>query len=113
MKDSKLSVLTLAGNGGMGTAGTESLLMAAANSRTLHKLNLSACGIKSPLSKTFFDSLKTIASQNIEEGCLRELNVSYNLLSIEDKEQLAEEWGESCTGESSVCLENSLCVLTK
>ena len=87
--------------------------MAATNSRTLHKLNLSACGIKSPLGKTFFDSLKTIASQNIEEGCLRELNISHNLLSIEDKEQLAEEWSESCTGETSVCLENSLCVLTK
>jgi len=113
LSSSKLTSLILAGNGGINTVGTNSLLVAAKDSRTLQKLNLSACGLKSPLDTTFCDCFKTVASQNFEEGCLRELDISHNLLSVEDKERLAEEWNSSCAGESSVCLENTLFVFTK
>ena len=105
--------MTLAGNGGIATVGTESLLMAAKDSKTLHKLDLSACGVKSPLHAAFFDSFKTVASRKNAEGCLRELDLSHNLLSVEDKERLVEEWDSNCRGESLACVENTLCVFTK
>lgn len=61
---------------------------------------------------TFFDALKNVASQIIKEGFLKELDLSHNCLSVDDKARLAEEW-DSSTGKSSVCLENTLCVFTK
>lgn len=111
LKDSKLSVLILAGNTDIEAAITESLLLAAKDSKTLQRLNLSACGIKSPLDTTFFHSLRTVASNS--DGCLKEVNMSYNNLSVEDKQTLEEDWQSCSSGESSVCLENSLCVFTK
>ncbi|XP_068698694.1 tonsoku-like protein isoform X1 [Montipora foliosa] len=111
LKDSKLSILILAGNTDIEAAITESLLLAAKDSKTLQRLNLSACGIKSPLDTTFFDSLRTVASNS--DGCLKEVNMSYNNLSVEDKKTLEEDWQSCSSGESSVCLENSLCVFTK
>lgn len=112
LKDSKLSVLTLAGNTDIEASSTASLLLAAKDSKTLHRLNLSACGIKSPLDATFFYSLRTVASKN-SNGCLRELDLSHNSLNVEDKQGLEREWLLSCTGESFVSLENSFCLFTK
>ena len=112
LKDSNLSVLVLAGNTAIEASSTATLLLAAKDSKTLHTLNLSACGIKSPLDITFFHSLRTAASKT-SSSCLRELDLSHNSLNVEDKQGLEREWLSSCTGESFVSLENSFCLFTK
>ena len=112
-KSCKLSILILAGNESIGSAGVESLLTAAKDSQIVQKLNLSTCGVKSPLDETFFDALKTAVSQSDRESSLAELDLSHNQISVVDKERLAEEWDLRCTGESLTCLKNNLCMLTK
>ena len=112
LKDSNLSVLVLAGNTAIEASSTATLLLAAKDSKTLHTLNLSACGIKSPLDTTFFHSLRTAASKT-SSSYLRELDLSHNSLNVEDKQGLEREWLSSCTGESCVSLENSFCLFTK
>lgn len=109
----KLSSLTLAGNGSINAVGVASLLSAAKDSKTLQKLNLSACGVKSPLDVSFFDALKSAVSQNDRESSFTELDLSHNLISVVDKERLAEEWDVKFAGESLSCLKNNLCILTK
>lgn len=112
-ESSKLSSLTLAGNGNIGTDGAESLIVAAKDNKTLQKLNLSACGVKSPLDVTFFDALGHTVSQIDGESSFAELDLSHNLISFVDKERLAKEWDLKSSGESSSCLQNNLCILTK
>ncbi|KAL9976144.1 hypothetical protein ACROYT_G013400 [Oculina patagonica] len=109
----KLSSLTLAGNGSINAVGVASLLAAAKDSKTLQKLNLSACGVKSPLDVTFFDALKSAVSQNDGESSFTELDLSHNLISGVDKERLAEEWDVKFAGENLSCVKNNLCILTK
>lgn len=109
----KLSSLTLAGNGSINAVGVASLLSAAKDSKTLQKLNLSACGVKSPLDVSFFDALKSAVSQNDRESSFTELDLSHNLISVVDKERLAEEWDVKFAGESLSCLKNNLCILAK
>ena len=87
--------------------------MAAKDNRTLQKLNLSACGVQSPLDVTFFDALKSAVCQNDEDSSFTELDLSHNLLSAVDKERLVDEWELNSTGESLSCLKNNLCILTK
>jgi len=87
--------------------------MAAKDSKALQKLNLSACGITSPLDAAFFDALKTLVCQNDGERCLTELDLSHNQISVVDKERLAVEWELKATGESSSCLKDNLCIFTK
>ena len=108
---SKLSSLILTGNTDVGTIEAGSLLTAVKDSRTLRTLNLSACGVKSPLGVTFFDSFRTLASQNL--GCLNKLDLSHNLLTVTDREQLADKWNSSCSEDNFACLENTLCMFTK
>ena len=62
---------------------------------------------------TFLDYFKSVASQNLGEGCLSQLDLSHNLLSIVDKQRLADDWHSNCSGESSACLEHTLCLFTK
>ena len=95
----------------MGTIEAASLLTAVKDSRTLRTLNLSACGVKSPLGVTFFDSFRTLASHNL--GCLNKLDLSHNLLTVTDREQLADKWNSSCSEDNFACLENTLCMFTK
>lgn len=95
----------------MGTIEAASLLTVVKDSRTLRTLNLSACGVKSPLGATFFDSFRTLASQNL--GCLNKLDLSHNLLTVTDREQLADKWNSSCSEDNFACLENTLCMFTK
>ena len=107
----KLSRLSLAGNTRIGNVGAGSLLIAANSSKTLQKLNLLACGVTSPLDAAFFEALKTLAFQN--NGTLTELDLSHNLISVVDKERLAEEWELNSTGESLSHLKDNLCIFTK
>lgn len=111
----KLSTLILAGNEEVFTDrdGLQRLLVATKDSKTLRKLNLSTCGVQSPLEESFFDALKTSISQRDRESCLTELDLSYNLISSVDKERLSEEWHLGYSGESLTCLTNNLCLLTK
>lgn len=109
----KLSTLVLAGNEGIDSVGVKGLLVAAKDSKTLRKLNLSTCGVQSPLDDSFFDALKTAISQGDRECCLAELELSHNLISTVDKERLAEEWHIGYGGEGLTCLKNNLCLLTK
>lgn len=87
--------------------------MAAKDSKALQKLNLSACGVTSPLEATFFDVLKNLGCRNDGETSLTELDLSHNLISVVDKERLAEEWELISTGESLSCLKDNLCIFTK
>jgi len=107
----KLSSLSLAGNTRISNVGAGSLLIAANSSKALQKLNLSACGVTSPLDAAFFEALKTLTFQN--NGSLTELDLSHNLISVVDKERLAEEWELNSTGESLSRLKDNLCIFTK
>ena len=109
----KLSSLTLAGNGRISNVGAGSLLTAAKKTKALQKLNLSACGVTSPLDAAFFDALKPLICQNDGESSLTELDLSHNLISVVDKDRLREEWELNSTGESSSCLKDNLCIFTK
>lgn len=109
----KLSTLVLAGNEGIDSVGVKGLLVAAKDSKTLRKLNLSTCGVQSPLDDSFLNALKTAISQGDRECCLAELELSHNLISTVDKERLAEEWHIGYGGESLTYLKNNLCLLTK
>ena len=87
--------------------------MAAKDSKALQKLNLSACGVTSPLDGMFFDALKTLVCQNGGESSLTELDLSHNVISVFDKDRLAEEWVVKSTVESSSILKDNLCIFTK
>ena len=87
--------------------------MAAKDSKALQKLSLSACGVTSPLDATFFDALKTLVCQNDGESSLTELDFSHNVISVFDKERLAEEWELKSTVESSTIVKDNLCIFTK
>ena len=87
--------------------------MAAKDSKALQKLNLSACGVTSPLDAMFFDAFKTLVFQNDRESSLTELDLSHNVISVFDKERLAEEWELKSTAESSSILKDNLFIFTK
>lgn len=87
--------------------------MAAKDSKALQKLSLSACGVTSPLDATFLDALKTLVCQNDGESSLTELDFSHNVISVFDKERLAEEWELKSTVESSSIVKDNLCIFTK
>ena len=87
--------------------------MAAKDSKALQRLNLSACGVTSPLDATFLVALKTSVCQSDGESSLTELDLSHNLISAVDKERLAEDWELKSTGESLSYLKGHLCIFTK
>ena len=108
-----LLTLTLAGNEGLGSAFAASLFALAKESVSLQKLDLSACGVKSPLAGTFFDAVKKCGCERQGNGSLKEVDLSHNLLNTADKHRIAEDWKEFCFGQSFSYLNSSLCLLAR
>ena len=108
-----LTVLNLAGNEKLGNKAMEALssVIRQGKAWTVHTLNLSACGITSPLEEETLRALRTLPIGVTEGTGLKELDLSHNSLSLEDKQQLVEEWDMCSEGKSLSRIEGTLCVL--
>ena len=91
--------VNLSGNTALCNKGLLSILRGHLSS--LQRLDLSACGLASPLDQKIIDKLKLL-SQSSETPQLQELDLSFNHLDCADKKRLAEAWNTRCQGNAAI-----------
>ena len=104
----QLTFLNLSGNTALSNDGFLNVLKGLGT--ILQELDVSACGLSSPLSETILTEIKLLF-QNEETLKLQKINLSHNLLDLNDKTKLVDGWNLLCKEGSTVSVNEQMCIL--